>query len=78
MAQKKRGLPRLFTGISLPDMCLIVVIHAVVRRFLRNLNVMRMAFTKRCCGDFHESAVILQFLDIVCSAISHTGTDTAD
>ena len=39
---------------------------------------MRMTFTKCCRGDFDKSSVFLKLLHVVASAVTHTGTDTAD
>ena len=36
-----------------------------------------MALLQGCCRDLHESAGLLQSLDILCTTVTHTGAETA-
>lgn len=56
----------------------LFIIHAVIRSFLGDMNIMRMALLQGCSGDLHKSAGLLQGLDILCTAVAHTGTEAAE
>ena len=56
----------------------LFIIHAVVRSFLGDVDIMRMTLLQGCSGDLHKSAGLLQGLDILCTAVAHTGTETAE
>lgn len=56
----------------------LFIIHAVIRSFLGDVDIMRMALLQGCSGDLHKSAGLLQGLDILCTAVAHTGTETAE
>lgn len=56
----------------------LFIIHAVIRSFLGDMDIMRMALLQGCSGDLHKSAGLLQGLDILCTAVAHTGTETAE
>ncbi len=56
----------------------LFIIHAVIRSFLGDMDIMRMALLQGCSGDLHKSAGLLQSLDILCTAVAHTGTEAAE
>ena len=56
----------------------LFIIHAVIRSFLGDVDIMRMTLLQGCSGDLHKSAGLLQGLDILCTAVAHTGTETAE
>ena len=56
----------------------LFIIHAVIRSFLGDVDIMRMALLQGCSGDLHKSAGLFQGLDILCTAVAHTGTKTAE
>ena len=41
------------------------------------MDIMRMALLQGCCRDLHESAGLLQSLDILRTTVTHTGAETA-
>lgn len=49
----------------------------VVRCFLGDLNVMRMALQQSGIGDLHELCLFVEQLDGLAAAVTHTGADTA-
>ena len=53
---------------------LSLLLYAVIRCFLRNMNVMRMRFFEGCCRNLDKSSVFLQQINGRRSAISHTGS----
>ena len=56
----------------------LFIIHAVIRSFLGDMDIMRMTLLQGCSGDLHKSAGLLQSLDILCTAVAHTGTEAAE
>ena len=56
----------------------LVIVSAIIWSLFCNVNIMRMALTKRCCGYFNKFSVLFQGLDIRAATVSHTGTDTTD
>src|SRR5699024_5331790 len=69
-------------ALSAPEfhgaVCFLVVLYTVIRRFLGDVDIMRMALSERCRRDLDKSAVFLQFIDRVRTAVAHTGTDAAN
>ena len=47
----------------------------VVRCFLGDLNVMRMALQQSGIGDLHELCLFVEQLDGLAAAVTHTGAD---
>ena len=67
----------LITYYSFYNFYNLFIIHTIVRSFLGDMDIMRMALLQGCSRDLHESAGLLQGLDILCTAVTHTGTKTA-
>ena len=52
-------------------------VYAVVRSLFCDVDIMRMALAECGCGDLNKMTVLLKLFDIMSTAISHTGTKTA-
>ena len=56
----------------------LLFVHAVVRCFFCNMNIMRMALFQRCSRNLHKSAVLPSASSMVFgSTVAHTGTQAA-
>ena len=53
-------------------------VDGVVRGFLRDLNVVRMAFRQPRAGNLDELAVLAQVVDVLRTAVAHAGADAAN
>ena len=51
--------------------------NGIVRGFLRNLDIMRMAFVEARVGDAAELRLGMQLLDVGAAGVAHAGTQTA-
>lgn len=66
----ERLLDSLFKGSAFT----LLLVHTIVRSFLGYMNVMGMAFLQGCGGNLDKSAVFLQFINGLGSAVAHAGT----
>lgn len=63
------------TNQRIPPPCLV---YAVVRSFFRDVDIVRMAFTKTGCGDLDELRIFNHFFNVVAATVAHGCAETAD
>ena len=54
------------------------ILNGVIGRFLGDGYIMRMAFSHARGADSAEPGVVAERINILCSAVSHTGSETAN